>query len=92
MTCMTDAGRNFSPDHFASTQRAIWPVYFPRGQIRPRHPLMTNRQSAAMDRAIRRVIRGATIAEAARKAGVDYSALWRALRRHNITLRRKENI
>ena len=46
---------------------------------------MPARQSAAMDRAIKRVLRGATIATAARKGGVNYVSLWRALRRHGIT-------
>ena len=42
---------------------------------------MSGRQSAATDKAIKLVLRGSTMAAAARKAGVSYTTLWRALKR-----------
>lgn len=42
---------------------------------------MTGRNSAATDRALRLVARGMTPSEAARKAGIAYPTIWRAMKR-----------
>lgn len=39
---------------------------------------MAARQSAAVDKALRLIAKGHTLAEAARRAGVSWSTLWRA--------------
>lgn len=43
---------------------------------------MSARQSSATDRALRLVARGVPAPEAARRAGIAYTTLWRALRRN----------
>ena len=49
---------------------------------------MSGRQSAATDKALRMVLRGSTIAHAARKCGVSWVTIWRALKRAGIKLKR----
>lgn len=39
------------------------------------------RQSAATDKALKLYAKGATIAQAARKAGIHWITLWRAIKR-----------
>lgn len=48
---------------------------------------MSGRQSSATDKALKLLAKGSTKAAAARKAGISWSTLWRAIKRQKRKVR-----